>query len=66
MSFIDYGPKLLESSKTTLSAPSSMEKCKRFAKQEASGAHPEDLSSDEMSDEEYGSSDVAVVGKADP
>ncbi|KAK8938286.1 hypothetical protein KSP40_PGU017954 [Platanthera guangdongensis] len=30
---------------------------------EASGAHPQDVSSDEMSDEEYGSSDEAVVGK---
>ncbi|KAK8967032.1 hypothetical protein KSP40_PGU008053 [Platanthera guangdongensis] len=33
---------------------------------EASNAHPKDVSSDEMLNEEYGSSDEVVIGKADP
>ncbi|KAI0513719.1 hypothetical protein KFK09_009749 [Dendrobium nobile] len=41
------------------------EYCEKYAKHEANGAPPEEESSDEMSEDEYDSSDEAVVGKPD-
>lgn len=43
------------------------EYCEKYAKPEDVGAPPEDKSSDgELSEDEYDSSDDAVVGKPDP
>lgn len=43
------------------------EYCEKYAKPEDAGAVPEEKSSDEeLSEDEYASSDEAMVGEADP
>lgn len=44
-----------------------IEYCEKYAKPEDAGAAPEEKSSDEeLSEDDYGSSDEEVAGKADP